>query len=428
MYEKPYNEKQQYREATEYLDNKQAFFLTDVLNIGKPIPSTDLPTAWVSLKYGAVQFGFNPNFAKTLDSDQFGFILAHETLHVLLNHLRLAKSYTDKQAFNVAADCVINDYLAQCGIEPIENSCRGEKIVGYDCADKTVAEVYSTLMQQKNEKGEDDTGDGEGEKGQSKGQGGDSYGDYTDATPPDSHDWIHRASEDEIATAENLSDQNRPQDLDAAKDDGNSNDLMTSTPTNMNWRKLMLRVNPDIFRIAKRRPQWHRTPRKLAGIPDIRLPVYEDKASGGTGDLPAIVLALDTSGSIPQRVKEQFIGLAQSIPQDKIKLFACTFTSVYKVLDINEPRYNGGGTNFSAIEAFIQEKVVPDTGSYPRAVVVVTDGEAYFRAAPKPTMEQLRKNWTWLLTPRASRRYLRYAYPGDEEIPVERLVDYADLR
>jgi len=426
---------QHYRAATEVLDQKQAFFLTDILNIGKPETSYHQPTAWVAPKgewseeanaHASFSFGANPTFVSKLDAEGYAFILAHETMHILLNHLSLAKTYDNKLKFNVAADAVINDYLAKIGLDPIEGTVRGEQILGYDCADKTVNEVYGALPEPDE--------DGEGGEG---GEGG--YGGYSDADQIDDHDWIHNPAGNPDATpeqveqaAENLSEKFRPRDLDEKKADGQpgygSTDPSFGSPehANMHWRKLIRRVNPDALRrTARRRPNWARKPRKLAAS-SIRLPSYEAKGVGGSADMPAMVMALDTSGSIGEATARKFVGLAQSVPQDSIRLFPCTFTTDYLPLDLENPQWASGGTCFSAVENYIRTEVQPQLqGRYPKAVVVVTDGEAYFRGGLEPTGEQLRRNWLWLITPGASRRWLNdYVKPDPDT--VESLADYTE--
>jgi len=115
------------------------------------------------------------------------------------------------------------------------------------------------------------------------------------------------------------------------------------------------------------------------------------------GKKPAIVLALDTSGSISAQDKNRFISLAQSIPQDKIELFACTFTTSVRPLDLENPRFLNGGTAFGPIHDWIMKDVLPHTKTYPKAVVVVTDGMASFYPQAMATEEQ-KKGWFWLHT------------------------------
>jgi hypothetical protein len=75
-----------YSDAVQYLDDEFAFFLTHVLNIGKPEAVGNPPTAAVAVdpkseNIGAdFRFLFNPSFASTLSTEDMAFVMAHETM------------------------------------------------------------------------------------------------------------------------------------------------------------------------------------------------------------------------------------------------------------------------------------------------------------------------------------------------------------
>src|SRR4051794_35783066 len=118
-----------WQESIDYLDENFAFFLTHVLNMGKPQWEYGIKTAAVALPMTGADMNdfsylFNPVFAALLEPEELAFIEAHETMHVLLNHLRLLEKgkkvgkFKDAHKFNIAADCVINDYLASMALDP----------------------------------------------------------------------------------------------------------------------------------------------------------------------------------------------------------------------------------------------------------------------------------------------------------------------
>src|SRR4051812_30987045 len=81
-----------WRSQLEYLDDNFAFFLTHVLNMGRPTWDPSIRTAAVALpgkgaKMEDFHFLFNPTFAALLTTEELAFVAAHETMHVLLNHL-----------------------------------------------------------------------------------------------------------------------------------------------------------------------------------------------------------------------------------------------------------------------------------------------------------------------------------------------------
>lgn len=377
-----------YGDAIDYLDENYAFFLTHVLNIGTPRFTGELPTAAVALpdkdaSPDDFEFLFNEEFLDQLDTQSTAFILAHETLHIVLNHLVLARSFIDykladqlqtkrkdegltkaeaealaeqlsyMQMYNIAADCVINDYLKSNGLVPTdvsvslngkaedakplnENLMWGQKIVGHNCANSTVTEVFDELLQKLEDykkqnqcpscggtgreqsqdgsgnKEKQDGGEGEqdgdqdgehqhGETGkpcpdcqgsgqQGGGQGGIEYREF------DSHDWMHgKAEKKDIKNLEDLWDQVKdqaPEELVDKRDDinydsamkmagdeaGAINEFAVEKGVSLAWIELLKEIDPDLFKGKGTigpppKASWHARPRKISAFPDTYLPV-----------------------------------------------------------------------------------------------------------------------------------------------------------
>lgn len=465
-----------YREATDYLDNNFAYFLTHVLNIGRPRWTAAIPTAAVAIPEDAKNidedfiFIFNPRFVDLFQLEEYrgteidkdeamAFILAHETMHVLLNHLKLCKSnrFPDKQRFNIAADCVINDYLQTMGLKGLPGLCYGETLVGYNCSNATVSDVYTDLpdscancqgtgeVDEKGGEGGDQEGDGHssngkkpcphcqgsGQQGQVGGRGG-----YP-GKQIDDHNWMHDSTQKQQNKADKAGEKNpnMPSELERTKQDddyqsnlnpgigvGGAQAFSELHDVGLKWAELMKKINPFVFkRGPKPQASWHNRPRKLAAMPEgyVNLPIKKrSKNDSITGKKPAVVMALDTSGSIGQEQANQFVNMARSIPQDKIKLHVCTFTTQYEKLDLDNPSWSSGGTDFDPISEFIEREVMPvNKKRYPTAVIVVTDGYATF-AVKRPNEKQA-KGWYWLLTGNGIPNY-GDALPGE----VGHLIDY----
>jgi len=433
------NLEQHWREAIDWLDrDTTAYFLTSVLNMGNPQWDSTIPTACVSVPVDLTDlrnfsFRFNPSFAKTLDVDELAFVAAHETLHIVLNHLALSKTYADKHLFNIAADCVINDWLEdQCFNVP-DWVMTGDKQVGFNCARVTVSEVYNALQHRQRQGDDPQAGEpgegsqngsegpqsdpqGDGQKGQSSG-GGQGDEQQQEQAPSggslvDDHDWIHNSDQRQEGIAEAASDQTaKPSEIESAKADdpgGNGGGMGVNSggagrafqpdaTVTLAWEKLLTKVNPDVFKGAQVRSTWHRQPRRLLNS-NTRLPerTHVDPTRIGKAHKPAIVVALDTSGSIQQSDVTKFLNLARSIPQQKIKVFPITFTRSARTIDLDNPQYVDGGTEFGCIETHIQQHVVGELKHYPKSVVVITDGCGLFQS--NQVEEKNRKNWTWLYT------------------------------
>lgn len=452
--------KQIFDNGLEYLDEEVPFFLTHVLNIGKPEWTNEIPTAAVAFEPDKkdFRFVFNPDFAESLSDADMGFISAHETMHILLNHLELSQKFDNHQMFNLAADAVINDYLTNQGLEGPEYIVYGDALIGENCAELSVFEVYEQLERDQQEKedeegesgeggsggdGEDgESGEGQGGEGESGEDGSGSGSGLPDFKSLDDHSWMNDSTKEEQEAAEQKYEDAKDTLPDEIKDikEGNDNtpsfatsgvgsgsgplqDWRDNSGVKLAWEDLLKEIDPDILadltKAPPPRPSFARRPRRLAGFPDTILPVTHkpEKDPGKNREKPTIVMALDTSGSIGAEQAKRFVSLAKSIPTDKVNLFTCTFTNRCIPLDLEKPKYASGGTAFSPIENYIQKNVIGKVpaGSkhplkdYPQAVMVVTDGEANFYNE-KPTQKQLEENWHWLLTPRYSMAYLNRIY------------------
>lgn len=385
-----------YRNALTFLDSKYAYFLTHVLNLGKPQWSEVTATASMECTDSHERpfaFTFNPRFAALLSTEQFAFVLAHQTMHLLLDHPVLARRFTDRARFELSADVVINDYLADNGFQLLSGVASGEGVIGMNCARISVGEVYDLL-------------------------------ESRDFNLPersiDEHGWIYDQTEDQAlslrASVEaSIAEQELPVGILLLKEgEEHTHPSLPSLSESLRhvkqftnehraslaWVKLLRKIHPDLFPHggSQPTPAWHQRPRKLYGLPEVLLPIHRRDHYGKRGAMPSIVMALDTSDSISQQEAERFISLACSIPQDHIHLHACTFTTQYHELDLDKPKLIRGGTCFSAVEEFIQEVVIPAGRSarYPQAVIILTDGKGAFDdGAPAP---EYFDRWHWLLS------------------------------
>ncbi len=445
-----------FKSAIDYLDQNYAYFLTRVLNIGKPEWTATTPTACVTIPQTDnedFKFLFNPNFAQNLTEEEMAFVLAHETMHILFNHIRIAKDYKYLKLFNISADCAINDLLVSNGLQCPEGMCRGQEIVGFDCANATVAEVYDALLNQlEQEQEKSDAQDSSGAGAGSESSNRNSQESEGELTPEqaaaleelledaamgevDDHSWLHQGTEAQAKQADTVfqdvvDNEVTPDEIEdhrkdmtpsgvggqwAGKGSGGESKFMQEHGVSLRWIELLKELDPDIFKEPGKgpppRPSYHTPRRKMQGFPDIILPVYRknEQKEEKNKEKPVIVMALDTSGSISRHTANRFITLAKSIPQDKVKLHVCTFTTSYRELDLENPKYNSGGTNFAAVEQFIRAKVLPEQKAqkYPKAVVVITDGHAGFYGT-RPDNQDLEKSWYWLL---AQTHYTPHSFP-----------------
>jgi len=74
--------------------------------------STETPTACVGLiSKNIIKLSVNATFWEKLNEDHRYGLIKHEVLHVVLKHLFTQKQFSNKQVYNLAADLVVNQYI-----------------------------------------------------------------------------------------------------------------------------------------------------------------------------------------------------------------------------------------------------------------------------------------------------------------------------
>lgn len=416
------NARKRYVEAVTYMDNVYPFISTQVLNIGSPLfddPSVD--TACVAIIDENIQLIISDRFVSQFEVKDYGFVLSHETMHVLLSHLILVENYDSQIKFNIATDCIINDFLISYAIPHTDELpiMHGMDIVGFDCSTADLDDVYNAIP------------DDVVEKYSQYGTGGTEGGGFDD------HNWKfvdgngNELSSDEAAAAlgkilNDQFDKMSPEAKDLAFDNnsdvakaqgenrpsnGWGNEALTPQlvldipdDVSMNWVSLVNTITPDTFKTGRDPVEYGRTfarPNKklMSQYPRVVLPqTFYNRGGVGNNDKGenTYVIALDCSGSIQEGDKKKFIALAKSLPKDKLNIMCCTFSTYYREFDLDKDNQGvaSGGTAFGAIQHYINDCVIPAVGHYPKAVIVITDGFAQLSGT---TNEQL-ENWHWLIT------------------------------
>jgi predicted metal-dependent peptidase len=161
----------------------------------------------------------------------------------------------------------------------------------------------------------------------------------------------------------------------------------TDKSSNIDWESILSRRIASSIRLTLEE-RWAPPNRKIAWLyPDVLLPADHEVEQYQN----YVLVAIDASGSISRSVLDRFLGVARSIPADRVQLTTISFdTKVYPV-DIREnvPAIRGGGgTSFKAVEMFATEQM----NRYPDLIVVLTDGYA-----PRPAVQHLDR-WFWLVT------------------------------
>jgi len=341
-----------------------------------------LPTAAVDGR----NLYYNTQFFNDMDNKEIEFVVAHEILHMVFDHLgRRGFGGEDRNPmlYNIAADYIVNNTLVRDRI--------GEKPKIVDCfqdfkyEDWTSEEVYDELFEEAKKNGEEalkqlgemldehldmDEGD-EGSSSGEESEGKDSNGNNVSKRRPKFSDEEMKQIKDEIK--ENM--------LSAAQAAGAGNVpvgvqrmIKQLTEPKMNWRELL---RQQIQSTIKSDYTFSRPSRKgqmsSAILPGMN---FQDTID--------IAVSIDMSGSISNTQAEDFLGEVKGIMDEyqdyNIKIW-CFDTAVYNEQDFSSDSgedlldyeiKGGGGTNFMANWEYMKE-----TGYVPKKFIMFTDGYAW---------------------------------------------------
>ena len=322
---------------------------------------------------------FNTQFFNAMNNKEIEFVIAHEILHCVFDHLG-RRNERDPQLYNIAADYIVNNLLVRdrIGKTPKIVDCFQDfKYEGW-----TSEEVYDDLFEEAKKNGEEYLkqlgemldehlemdGDEEGDGG---GEAKDSNGNNVSTGRP-------KYSKSEL---DQIKDEIKEGMLSAAQSAGAGNvpgDIQRMikelTEPKMNWREILRQqiqstVKNDYTFARPSRKGWH-TGAILPGND------FQD-----TIDL---CISLDMSGSIGDDQAKDFLGEIKGIMDEykdyNIKLW-CFDTQVYNEQDFSADGYDdlldyeikgGGGTDFMANWTYMKENDI-----VPKKFIMFTDGYAW---------------------------------------------------
>lgn len=393
---------------TETLSNivaQQPFFATYLYNNMEIAENPDIGTA----RTNGQRIEVNPEWFGNKPINQRVFIMCHEILHGILDHMGRDALYMqrgfgpDMKPFNPdisnqAQDYVINAMLKEAGIgEMPESGLWDINIKGDSLAD----EVYVELNGKQDDpespnKDETKPGDEQGngplapsDSGRGSDKPGDGFDEHVAQGKP--------KAEQEQKTA-------MAQAMQAAE-------AMGSMPASLK-RQIGNIIEPEVswedqFRnsVTARQGQdiqtWQRPNRRRISIaPHIYVPGKTGHQIGG------LVLAIDVSGSINEAMLNAFFseatGLLQEVKAEWIKVITCN-TQVQDDFDIDDPEelqeldiQGGGGTDLENLARYLDEEDIE-----PEQIVWFTDGITSYSSENPFSCDV-----TWLLT--RDRRVPRY--------------------
>jgi predicted metal-dependent peptidase len=335
-----------------------------------------LPTAAVDGR----NLYYNTQFFNAMSNKEIEFVVAHEILHMVFDHLG-RRDERDPMLYNIAADYIVNNTLVRDRI--------GEKPKIVDCFQDfkydgwTSEEVYEELFKEAEKNGKefmkqlgemldehlDNEGDdGEGEPGE---EGKDSKGNAVSKKPG-------KYSKEEM---KKIKDEIKEAMINAAQAAGAGNVpagvqrmIKELTEPKMNWREILRQqiqstIKSDYTFSRPSRKGWHTG----AVLPGMNFAETID-----------ICIALDMSGSIGNAQAQDFLGEVKGIMDEykdyKIKVW-CFDTAIYNEDDFSADDgrdlteyeiHGGGGTDFMANWEYMKENDIQ-----PKKFLMFTDGYAW---------------------------------------------------
>jgi predicted metal-dependent peptidase len=317
------------------------------------------------------KFYYNSRFIMMLKPKEVEFLVAHEVLHVVYDHMG-RRGDRDPQIWNIADDYCVNADLKRHKIGQFITTVPCLYESKYD--GKSAEEVYDDLM--KNVKkismddlieqllddhldSEDGEGEGDGEDGNNKGNG--------KGRPQLSDEEKERIRQEVKQAIINASSTAEAGSLPA----GVERLIRQATDPVMPWREL---IQTNLTSAIRTDYSWMR-PSRRGWHMDAIMPGMTP------GEEIDVVVAIDMSGSISNSQAQAFLGeiggMMDAFDGYKVHVF-CFDTEVYNPQDFNSENMDGidtyepmggGGTDFDAIFEYLKK-----VGNVPKRLICFTDG------------------------------------------------------
>lgn len=294
---------------------------------------------------------YNPEFIAGLSPAETLTLIGHEVMHCVYDHIG-RRGARDPRKYNKAGDYVINQALLDANFSPIKDWLHNPAFAGMSSE-----EVYNLLP-------DEDDGDGKG-----PGDDGEALDEVMDgdseATEADATDWkVATVQAAEAAQAMGK----LPASLKRLVDD-----LLAPK---VDWRAILQRF---VAETSKNDYSWTRPNRRFIHQ-GLLLPTLHSENMG------AIVVAIDTSGSIDQHTLNTFgseiKAIVQGVRPEATTVIYCD--AAINHVDTFGPNdelhfemHGGGGTDFRPPFDLVEE-----SGEMPVCMVYLTDGYGPFPKDP----------------------------------------------
>jgi len=339
-------------------DRRMAFFSVVCMGM-KPVPLDLVETAATDGRY----LFYNPGFISKLTQAQVKGLVCHEVGHVTGFHFD-RQGARDMQTWNIAADIKINSGLRDIKIELPPGAQFGD----YRHSNMTVEEVYATLPKQK-----------QSEKSKVYGRFADPGGCGSMVAPSDEKG--NKVSEAEARARTRETRGLIEEAARMAKAQGSlpqfiERMIKESLDEPLPWGELLRRFVTQYVRVDF---TWRRPNKRLIGQ-GVYTPTVKKEGIG------EVVIGVDTSGSINQRMLDNFAKQIQTIVDeaqpDRIRIMYCD-ARVHQVDTFERgdaialKMVGGGGTDFRPVFDKVEQM-----GIEPLCLIYFTDTYGTFPQEP----------------------------------------------
>jgi predicted metal-dependent peptidase len=316
------------------------------------------------------KFYYNSRFIMMLKPKEVEFLVAHEVLHVVYDHMG-RRDHRDPQMWNIADDYAVNADLKRHKVGQFITSvpCLYEQ--KYD--GKAAEAIYDDLMKnvQKIDINDlidqllDDHMDGDGEDGESDSDGNkEGKGKGRPKLSDEEKERIRQEVKQAIINAAQSAEAGQlPLGVERL--------IKQATSPVMPWREL---IQTNLTSAIRTDYSWMR-PSRRGWHMDAIMPGMTP------GEEIDVVVSIDMSGSISNKQAQQFLGeiggMMDSFDGYKVHVF-CFDTDTYNPQDFSSENMEsieeyqpmgGGGTDFDAIFRYLKDNAID-----PKRLIVFTDG------------------------------------------------------
>lgn len=372
--------------------------------MGVPSFTDSIPTACVEFNTEGkcIDFKFNPEFWNSIDEYTRAFVIAHECLHVILDHGSRSKGCNHQMA-NVALDVAVNHMLVnkfdfeRYMVNDADKYCWTDTVFdkekyGVVPDDKNFEYYYELISKDKDSGGQ---GSGEGQGSPGSGSTGSGSGDKTGGFPGSGQETVdqHREMTQEEIDAfgdmiqdalDALSDSERAS-VEGAENGTGKNGSPTGVGPDYTFvdpkdakRKVWDSIIKEIG--SKEKPkvnsQFVYKNRRMSLLGGAFMPPQEYEVDIKK-NIPDVWMFLDCSSSC-HHLRDIFFTLSQTIDPKKYNVRFFSMTTRVKELVKQGNTYTGfgsGGTHFECIEEYIQGELKSKRVKKHPAVVLFSDGE-----------------------------------------------------